>query len=51
MKAAGFTNVMDWNTGHHHAVGFAYAAIVDDQTTDIEAQIEELEADTEIART
>jgi hypothetical protein len=48
VKAAGFTNVMEWNTAFT-AVGFAYAAIVDDQTTDIEAQIADLEADTEIA--
>ena len=48
MKAAGFANVMEWNTAFT-AVGFAYAAIVDDQTSDIEAQIADLEADTEIA--
>ena len=48
VKAAGFANVMEWNTAFT-AVGFAYAAIVDDQTTDIEAQIADLEADTEIA--
>ncbi|MCX7346098.1 MAG: hypothetical protein NTU78_10245 [Alphaproteobacteria bacterium] len=48
VKAAGFANVMEWNTAFT-AVGFAYAAIVDDQTSDIEAQIADLEADTEIA--
>ena len=40
----------DWNTAIT-AVGFAYAAIVDDQTTDIEAQIDDVEADTEMATT
>ena len=36
VKAAGFTNVMEWNTAFT-AVGFAYAAIVDDQPVSPEA--------------
>lgn len=49
IKAAGFANVNQWNTAIT-AVSFAYVAVIDDQTTEIQQQIAELEADTELAK-
>ena len=49
IKAAGFTNVTEWNLAIT-TVGAAYANIIDDQSTDIKQQIEEVEKDTELAQ-
>lgn len=49
VKAAGFATVNDWNTAVT-TISFAYANIVDDQTTDIRQQIEEIKQDTEMAQ-
>lgn len=49
IKAAGFANVTDWNLAIT-TVGAAYANIIDDQSTDIKQQIEEVEKDTELAQ-
>jgi hypothetical protein len=49
IKLAGFANVTDWNLAIT-TVGAAYSNIVDDQSTDIKQQIEEVEKDTELAQ-
>jgi hypothetical protein len=49
IKAAGFANVSDWNLAIT-TVGFAYTGVVEDQSAEIEAQIAEIEADTELAQ-
>lgn len=49
IKAAGFANVTDWNLAIT-TVGTAYSNIIDDQSTDIKLQIEEVENDTELAQ-
>jgi len=49
IKAAGFANVTDWNLAIT-TVGAAYSNIIDDQSTDIKQQIEEVENDTEMAQ-
>jgi hypothetical protein len=49
IKAAGFANVTDWNLAIT-TVGAAYSNIIDDQSTDIKQQIEEVENDTELAQ-
>ena len=49
IKAAGFANVTEWNLAIT-TVGAAYANIIDDQSTDIKQQIEEVEKDTELAQ-
>jgi hypothetical protein len=49
IKAAGFANVTDWNLAIT-TVGAAYSNIIDDQSTDIKQQIEEVESDTELAQ-
>ena len=49
VKAAGFTDVTEWNTTIT-TLSFAYDNSIDDQTTDIQQQIKELEADTEMAQ-
>jgi hypothetical protein len=49
IKAAGFANVTDWNLAIT-TVGAAYSNIIDDQSTDIKQQIEEVEKDTELAQ-
>jgi hypothetical protein len=49
IKAAGFANVTEWNLAIT-TVGAAYSNIVDDQSTDIKQQIEEVEKDTELAQ-
>jgi hypothetical protein len=49
IKAAGFANVTDWNLAIT-TVGAAYANIVDDQSSDIKLQIEEVEKDAELAQ-
>ncbi len=48
IKAAGFANVSDWNLAIT-TLGVIYTSIVDDQTADLEQQIAEVEADTELA--
>ena len=48
IKAAGFSDVNAWNLAIT-TVGFAYSGVVDDQSADIQLQIAELEADTELA--
>jgi hypothetical protein len=48
IKAAGFSNVNEWNLVITTA-SFAYANIVDDQTEEIKQQIEEIKNDTEMA--
>jgi hypothetical protein len=49
IKLAGFPNVTDWNLAIT-TVGAAYSNIVDDQSTDIKQQIEEVEKDMELAQ-
>ena len=49
VKAAGFPNVIEWNTTIT-TLSFAYDNSIDDQTTSIKQQIEELKADTETAQ-
>ena len=48
VKAAGFPNVVEWNTAIT-TLSFAYDNSVNDQTLAIKQQIEELKADTETA--
>ena len=49
IKAAGFTDVTEWNTTIT-TLSFAYDNSVDDQTAEIKQQITELQADTEMAQ-
>ena len=49
IKTAGFANVTEWNLAIT-TVGAAYSNIIDDQSTDIKQQIEEVEKDTELAQ-
>ncbi len=49
IKAEGFANVTEWNLAIT-TVGAAYSNIIDDQSTDIKQQIEEVENDTELAQ-
>jgi hypothetical protein len=49
IKAAGFTNVNEWNI-IITTLSFAYDNAVDDQTADVKQQIAELQADTEMAQ-
>jgi hypothetical protein len=49
VKAAGFPNVIEWNTTIT-TLSFAYDNSIDDQTISIKQQIEELNADTETAQ-
>jgi hypothetical protein len=49
IKAAGFANVTEWNLAIT-TVGAAYSNIIDDQSTDIKQQIEEVAKDTELAQ-
>ncbi len=49
IKAHGFKTVNEWNVAIT-TVGFAYTALTDDQSDDINAQIAELEKDTSIAK-
>ncbi len=48
IKAAGFANVIEWNTTIT-TLGFAYENLRDDQTSAIKEQIAEIQNDTEIA--
>jgi hypothetical protein len=49
IRAAGFASVNDWNLAIT-TVTFAYTSAVDDPTAEIEQQIAEIEADTELAQ-
>ena len=49
VKAAGFANVIEWNTTIT-TLSFAYDNSIEDQTADIQQQIKELEADVEMAQ-
>ena len=49
VKAAGFANVDDWNQAVT-TVGAAYSNIIDDQSTDIKSQIDEVQKDPEMAQ-
>jgi hypothetical protein len=49
VKAAGFPNVIEWNTTIT-TLSFAYDNSIDDQTADIKKQIAELQNDTETAQ-
>jgi hypothetical protein len=49
IKVAGFANVTEWNLAIT-TVGAAYSNIIDDQSTDIKQQIDEVEKDTELAQ-
>jgi hypothetical protein len=49
IKAFGFANVNDWNLAVT-TLSFAYTNILDDQTSDITQQIEEITASTEMAQ-
>lgn len=49
IKAAGFATVSEWNVAIT-TVGFAYTGIIDDQSADIQLQIEEIQNDKELAQ-
>ncbi len=49
VKANGFASVDEWNVAVT-TLGFAYSNIAENQTDDINQQIEELKADTELAQ-
>ncbi|MCA3561289.1 MAG: hypothetical protein IOC82_09720 [Aestuariivirga sp.] len=49
VKAAGFANVSDWNLAVT-TLGLTYSSVTDDQTSDLEQQIKEVEDDTELAQ-
>jgi hypothetical protein len=49
IKAVGFANVSDWNLAIT-TLGLSYGSVIDDQTADLELQIEEVEGDTELAQ-
>jgi hypothetical protein len=49
VKGFGFANVNDWNLAVT-TLSFAYTNVLDDQTSDIKQQIEEITADTEMAQ-
>jgi hypothetical protein len=49
VKTFGFTGVNDWNLAIT-TLSFAYTNVLDDQTSDIKQQIEEITADTELAQ-
>jgi hypothetical protein len=49
VKAAGFANVTEWNMAIT-TLGVIYGSVVDDQTPDLQQQIKEVEADTELAQ-
>jgi len=49
VKAAGFTNVTDWNLAVT-TLGLTYSSVTDDQTDDLEQQIKEVEDDKELAQ-
>ena len=49
IKAAGFATVNDWNLAIT-TVGFAYTGVIDDQSADINLQIEEIQGDQELAQ-
>jgi hypothetical protein len=49
IKAAGFTTVDEWNVAIT-TVGFAYSAIIDNSTNELEAQIADIEKDASIAQ-
>lgn len=49
IKASGFVNVGEWNVAIT-TVSFAYIGVIDDQSADIEAQIDEIQNDAELAQ-
>ncbi len=49
IKAAGFATVSEWNVAIT-TVGFAYTGVIDDQSADIQLQIEEIQTDKELAQ-
>jgi hypothetical protein len=49
IKAAGFANVSDWNLAIT-TLGIVYGSLIDDQTADLKLQVQEIEADTELAQ-
>jgi hypothetical protein len=49
VKSFGFKDVNDWNLAIT-TLSFAYTNVLDDQTSDIKQQIEEVKADTEMAQ-
>jgi phosphoribosylformylglycinamidine (FGAM) synthase PurS component len=49
VKSAGFSNVDDWNQTVT-TVSAAYSNIIDDQSTDINLQIDDVQKDTEMAQ-
>ncbi len=49
IKAAGFANVNDWNLAIT-TLGVTYSSVVDDQSSELQQQIAEVEADTELAQ-
>jgi hypothetical protein len=48
IKASGFATVGEWNVAIT-TVSFAYTGVIDDQSADIQSQIEEIQNDTELA--
>lgn len=49
IKAAGFANVNDWNLAIT-TLGVTYSSVVDDQSSELQQQVAEIEADTELAQ-
>ena len=49
IKTAGFANVNDWNLAIT-TLGFAYTGVTDDQSADISQQINEIQADNQLAQ-
>ncbi len=49
IKAAGFKDVNDWNLAIT-TLGVTYGSVIDDQTSELLLQIQEIEADTELAQ-
>ncbi len=49
IKASGFANAGEWNVAIT-TVSFAYTGVIDDQSGDIQSQIEEIQNDAELAQ-
>ena len=49
VKAAGFANVTDWNLAVT-TLGLTYSSITDDQTSDLQQQIKEVQDDKDLAQ-
>ncbi|MFM8745169.1 MAG: hypothetical protein ACKOED_00655 [Aestuariivirga sp.] len=49
IKAAGFANVSDWNLAIT-TLGLTYSSVIDDQSADLQLQIQEVEEDPQLAQ-